>query len=56
MKLLLDQNLSRRLIVELAPTFPDSVHVGAVGLDTASDREIWAYAGEHRHLIVSCDR
>lgn len=55
MRLLLDQNLSRRLLAELASTFPDSVHVGAVGLDTATDREIWAYAGEHGYLIVSKD-
>lgn len=28
---------------------------GAVGLDTATDREIWDYAGEHGYLIVSKD-
>lgn len=55
MKLLLDQNLSRSLLAELAPIFPDSAHVGALGLDTATDREIWAYAGEHGYLIVSKD-
>ena len=35
--------------------FPDSAHVAAFGLDTATDREIWAYAGEHEYLIVSKD-
>lgn len=55
MRLLLDQNLSRRLVAELAPIFPDSAHVAAVGLDTATDREIWGYAGEHGCLIVSKD-
>ena len=55
MKLLFDQNLSRHLVGELAEWFPDSVHVGAVGLDVATDREIWDYAGEHGYLIVSKD-
>lgn len=55
MKLLLDQNLSRRLIAELAPIFPDSAHVRAVGLDTATDHEIWSFAGEHGYLVVSKD-
>ena len=55
MRLLFDQNLSRRLLAELAPIFPDSAYAGALGLDTATDREIWAYAGEHGSLIVSKD-
>ena len=55
MRLLFDQNLSRRLVRELASLFPDCAHVSAVGLDTATDREIWTYAGEHGYLIVSKD-
>ncbi len=55
MRLLFDQNLSRRLVGELAPWFPDSGHVAALGIETATDREIWAYAGEHGYLIVSKD-
>jgi predicted nuclease of predicted toxin-antitoxin system len=54
-RLLFDQNLSRHLVGELAPWFPDGTHVRALGLDVATDREIWAYAGEHGHLIVSKD-
>ena len=34
---------------------PDSVHVLALGLDTATDRALWAYTGEHGYLIVSKD-
>ena len=26
-----------------------------MGLDTATDREIWTYAGEHGYLLVSKD-
>ena len=55
MRLLFDQNLSRRLVGALAQEFPDSSHVGALGLDTATDREIWAYAGERGYVIVSKD-
>ena len=55
MKLLLDQNLSHRLVQRLAAEYPDSVHVAHVGLDTATDRAIWEYAGEHGYVIVSKD-
>ncbi len=34
---------------------PESKHVTEVGLDTATDAEIWAYAGEHGFVIVSKD-
>jgi predicted nuclease of predicted toxin-antitoxin system len=54
-KLLFDQNLSRRLVGELEQQFPDSVHVASVGLDTATDREIWDFAAEHDYVIVSKD-
>lgn len=39
----------------MAPIFPGSAHVGALGLDTATDREIGGFAGEHGYLIVSKD-
>ncbi|MFT5531736.1 MAG: putative nuclease of putative toxin-antitoxin system [Candidatus Poriferisodalaceae bacterium] len=51
MKLLFDQNLSRHLVVE----FADSRHATEVGLDSATDNEIWTYAGEHGFVIVSKD-
>jgi len=54
-KLLFDQNLSRRLVTILATEFPDSAHVGPLGLDTAPDREIWDYAAEHGYVIASKD-
>jgi predicted nuclease of predicted toxin-antitoxin system len=44
-RLLFDQPLSRHLVGRLADVHPDSVHVATVGLDTATDREIWDYAG-----------
>jgi predicted nuclease of predicted toxin-antitoxin system len=54
-KLLFDQNLSRHLVGELRDHYPESAHVTALGLDTATDREIWDYAGEHGYVIVSKD-
>ena len=41
MKLLLDQNLSWRLARALQDLFPDSVHVREIGLDRATDDEVW---------------
>ncbi len=51
MKLLFDQNLSRRLVGDVEELFPGSAHVGSVGLDTATDREIWDFAGEHDYIV-----
>ena len=46
MELLLDQNLSDQLVVLLADLFPNSTHVKTIGLDTATDTELWDYARE----------
>ncbi|HEY4985830.1 MAG TPA: DUF5615 family PIN-like protein [Bradyrhizobium sp.] len=42
MKLLFDQNLSFRLCQTIANLFPDSNHVGSLGLSEVADRELWA--------------
>ena len=55
MKLLLDQNLSRVLVRRLSEEYPERVHVAEIGLDTATDRAIWEYAGERGYVIVSKD-
>lgn len=55
MRLLFDQNLSRHLVRHLAVEYPASSHVTDVDLDTATDTEIWAWAGEHGYMIVSKD-
>ncbi len=55
MRLLFDQNLTRHLVGMFTLEHPDSRHVTEVGLDTATDAEIWAYAGEHGFVIVSKD-
>ena len=55
MKLLFDQNLSFRLCSLLSDLFPDSRQVRQIGLDQASDREIWQYARANGFAIVTQD-
>lgn len=55
MKLLLDQNISHRLLPFLAPRFPDSTHVRLVGLAASRDSEIWNFALENEYVIVTRD-
>jgi predicted nuclease of predicted toxin-antitoxin system len=54
-KLLFDQNLSHRLVAALDDLYPGSVHVRQVGLEQASDLEVWEYARDHELVIVSKD-
>lgn len=55
MRLLFDENLSFRLVGDLADAFPDSKHVREVGLRGAADQVIWAYAGREGMLLTSKD-
>ena len=55
MRLLFDENLSPRLVEVLAAEFPDSGHVGRVGLQGADDRLIWLHARAAGLAIVSKD-
>jgi predicted nuclease of predicted toxin-antitoxin system len=54
-RLLLDQNLSPRLLAALDDLFPGSRHVREVGLASAEDAVVWHYAAEHGFAIVSKD-
>ncbi|MCX7169000.1 MAG: DUF5615 family PIN-like protein [Proteobacteria bacterium] len=55
MKLLLDENLSRRIVPFLQNAFPGSSQVALLGLEAAADVEIWRYARENGFVIVSRD-
>ncbi|WP_157162651.1 DUF5615 family PIN-like protein [Cylindrospermum stagnale] len=44
MKLLFDQNLSRKLVTRLADVFPNSSHVQFQGMEERTDTEIWEFA------------
>ncbi len=54
-KLLLDANLSSRLIRRLDPIFPGSQHVDRITLLSRTDHSVWDYAGFHGFIIVSKD-
>src|ERR1700761_9465206 len=55
MKLLLDENLSPRLVLRLASLYPGSDHVHNLNLGGAHDSQIWVYAKTHDFIIVSKD-
>lgn len=56
MKLLLDANISWRLIASLKPYFTDCLHVDHIGLTMpAKDSEIWNYALVNGLIIVTND-
>jgi predicted nuclease of predicted toxin-antitoxin system len=55
MKLLLDENLSRRIVPFLQSAFPGSTQVALLGMESASDADIWQYAKEHGFVIVTRD-
>jgi len=55
LKLLFDQNISRKLPRHLGDIYPDSQHVVELNLAKADDAEIWQYAKENGFAIVSKD-
>ncbi|HTJ29502.1 MAG TPA: DUF5615 family PIN-like protein [Acidobacteriaceae bacterium] len=55
MKLLLDENLSRRLTASLGSLYPGVSHLVDCGLEGASDEEIWHFARENGFAIVTKD-
>jgi predicted nuclease of predicted toxin-antitoxin system len=55
MKLLLDENLSRRAVAFLLEAFPGTTQVALLGLEHADDREIWHYAKTNDFVIVTKD-
>lgn len=55
MKLLLDENLSPRLLRQIDDLFADSIHVRTVGLKQRPDREIWEFARSNQFAILTAD-
>ena len=55
MKLLLDENLSRRLLPFLQHDYPGSTQVVLVGLESATDQAVWEYAKANGYVIVTRD-
>jgi predicted nuclease of predicted toxin-antitoxin system len=54
-KLLLDENLSPRLVELLSDLYPGSAHVHSCGMASATDSEIWECAKANSLTIVSVD-
>lgn len=55
MKLLLDENLSRRLVPALQSDFPGTTQVALLGMERASDLELWEFARDNGFVLVSKD-
>lgn len=55
MKLLLDENLSFRLVDRFRPQYPGSSHVDSVGLHGAEDLAVWAFAQRMGFSLISKD-
>jgi predicted nuclease of predicted toxin-antitoxin system len=53
LKLLLDQNLSRKLVAGLQHDYPGSSHVFLLGLHKATDSDIWYYARHHGYCLAT---
>lgn len=55
MKLLLDENLSRRIVPFLQHEFPGTSQVTLLGLESASDQDIWLRAKKDGYVVVTRD-
>jgi predicted nuclease of predicted toxin-antitoxin system len=54
-KLLLDENLSHKLVPLLDSVFPGTLHVDGVGMRGPPDPAIWEYAAQNGFILVSKD-
>jgi len=54
-KLLLDENLSRKIVPFLNAAYPGSSQVILEGLERADDAEIWQHAKKNDFVIVTKD-
>jgi len=55
MKLLLDENLSRRLVPFLQHDYPGSNQVVLLGMASASNTEVWQKAKDEGYVIITRD-
>ena len=55
MKLLLDANLSHRLVSRLNVAYPGTAHVDTFGLSGETDAAIWDFAMREGYVVVSKD-
>jgi predicted nuclease of predicted toxin-antitoxin system len=55
MKLLLDENISSKLVKFLTKNFPESSHIDFLNMQGTTDTSIWEYAQTENYIIVSKD-
>ncbi|WP_414543354.1 DUF5615 family PIN-like protein [Nostoc sp. CCY0012] len=55
MKLLLDENLSDRIIHRIVDLYPNSEHIKTLGLINTDDAVIWEFAKTNGFVLVSKD-
>lgn len=55
MKLLLDENISRRIVPALQGCFPGSSQVALLGLERATDSQLCDFAAENGFVLCSKD-
>ena len=55
MKLLLDENLSKRLVPFLQHDFPGSTQVVVLGMESVSDKDVGQRAKDDGYVVVSRD-
>ena len=55
MKLLLDENLSDRIVYRIIDLYPNSEHVKTLTLTNTDDGIIWEYAKANDFVVVSKD-
>jgi predicted nuclease of predicted toxin-antitoxin system len=55
MRLLFNQNISVHLVGSLSDVYPGSTHVSLIGLDRATDAEVFNYALDNGYALVSKD-
>ena len=55
MKILLDQNISYRVLKKIEHLFPEAAQVKRLGLINATDKMIWQFAKEQDYAILTHD-
>jgi predicted nuclease of predicted toxin-antitoxin system len=51
-KLLLDENISPRIINKISLVYDEVIHIETLGLRGATDTIVWDFAKENRYVIV----
>jgi len=55
MKILLDENISHRIMPLLSDAFQPSAHAKIISPSLKTDKDIWNYAHKHHYTIVTFD-